>query len=140
MLQDKPAWTDQGVDQVIGNLLRIGVIASALVVLAGGALYLVRHEPADCLKHYEPPEKRPPGLSRELCRPRGIVQAARTLSGRGLIQLGLLLLIATPVARVAFSVFAFARQRDYPYVAITLIVLAVLLYSLFSGGDFSGMS
>jgi uncharacterized membrane protein len=62
-----------------------------------------------------------------------IVQQASDLRGRGLIQLGLLLLIATPVARVIFSVFAFARQRDATYVLITLIVLAVLVYSLFSG-------
>ena len=47
-----------------------------------------------------------------------------------MIQLGLLLLIATPVARVAFSVFVFMNQRDRTYVAITLIVLTVLLVSL----------
>ena len=50
--------------------------------------------------------------------------------GRGIIQLGLLLLIATPIARVVFSVYAFARQRDRTYVLVTLVVLAVLLYSL----------
>jgi uncharacterized membrane protein len=55
------------------------------------------------------------------------------LNSRGLIMLGLLLLIATPVARVIFSAFAFARERDFTYVCITLIVLGVLLYSLFSG-------
>ena len=48
-----------------------------------------------------------------------------------MIQLGLLILIATPVARVAFSAFGFAVERDYLYVGITLFVLAVLLYSLF---------
>jgi uncharacterized membrane protein len=48
-----------------------------------------------------------------------------------MIQLGLLFLIATPVARVAFSVYAFMRERDKTYVIITLIVLAILLYSLF---------
>ena len=53
------------------------------------------------------------------------------LGGRGIIQLGLLLLIATPVARVVFSVIGFVRQRDFVYVVLTLIVLAVLLYSLF---------
>lgn len=53
--------------------------------------------------------------------------------GRALIQLGLLLLIATPVSRVAFSVFAFERQRDWTYVGITLAVLAVLVYSLAGG-------
>ena len=53
---------------------------------------------------------------------------------RGLIQFGLLLLIATPVARVAFSVFGFTQERDWVYVVITLIVLALLVYSL-SGGS-----
>jgi uncharacterized membrane protein len=46
----------------------------------------------------------------------------------------LLLLVATPVARVAFSAFAFAAERDYLYVVITLIVLGILLYSLFGAG------
>jgi uncharacterized membrane protein len=63
----------------------------------------------------------------------GIVKDALTFQGRGLIQLGLLLLIATPIARVAFSVAAFALQRDRLYVVVTLIVLAVLIYSLTGG-------
>jgi uncharacterized membrane protein len=54
------------------------------------------------------------------------------MSARAIIQLGLLLLIATPVARVAFSAVAFAIEHDYMYVVITLIVLAILSYSLFS--------
>lgn len=54
--------------------------------------------------------------------------------GRGLIQLGLLLLIATPIARVTFSVFAFFYQRDGKYVVFTLIVLGLLLYSLLGRG------
>ena len=58
---------------------------------------------------------------------------ARSLSGRGLIQLGLLFLIATPIARVVFSVVGFLRQRDWTYVGITLVVLALLSYSLASG-------
>jgi uncharacterized membrane protein len=53
---------------------------------------------------------------------------------RGVIQLGLLLLLATPVARVGFSILAFALQRDRTYVIVTVIVLAVLLYSLAGGG------
>ena len=51
--------------------------------------------------------------------------------GQAIIQFGLLLLIATPVARVAFSAVGFAIERDSMYVVITLIVLAILLYSLF---------
>ncbi len=123
-----PGWSDEQVEQVVGNLLRLGVVVSALVVFAGGVLFLARHggeRVEDRHEFKEEPE--------EFRKPGRIVQAAATGRGRGLIQLGLLLLIATPVARVVFSAFAFLRQRDYTYVAITLVVLAVLLYSLFSG-------
>jgi uncharacterized membrane protein len=98
---------------------------SATVVLLGAIIYLVRHgfEPANYrVFHGEP---------NELKSVHGIVRFAFHLHGRGFIQLGLLLLIATPVARVIFSVFGFARERDRMYVGFTLIVLVVLLYSLF---------
>jgi uncharacterized membrane protein len=62
-----------------------------------------------------------------------IVQGAIGLRPRSIIQLGLLLLIATPILRVAFSLVGFAIERDRAYVIITSIVLAVLLYSLISG-------
>jgi uncharacterized membrane protein len=52
----------------------------------------------------------------------------------GIIQFGLLLLVATPVMRVAFTVVAFLIQRDRIYVGVTIIVLSVLLFSLAGGG------
>ena len=58
------------------------------------------------------------------------MSAALSRDGGGIIQLGILLLIATPVARVVFSVFAFSIQRDWLYTLVTLIVLAVLVFSL----------
>lgn len=121
------ARSDQRVEEIIGDLLRAGVIIAALVVLLGGIVYLVRHGAA--APNYrvflgEPANLR--GVS-------GIIAESRSFSGRGIIQLGLLLLVATPVARVIFSVAAFALQRDRAYVVITLIVLAVLGYSLFGG-------
>jgi uncharacterized membrane protein len=123
----KPGWTDERFEQAVGNLLRTGVMLAAAVVLVGGVVYLVRHgnEVADYRAFHGEPE--------DLRTLTGIERSAVSLRGRGLIQLGLLLLIATPVARVVFSVFAFARQRDRMYVVFTLIVLAVLLYSLLSG-------
>ena len=60
----------------------------------------------------------------------GIVAEVADLRGRGIIQLGLLVLIATPVLRVAFTIFAFLEQRDHLYVVVTLIVLTFLLISL----------
>jgi uncharacterized membrane protein len=52
--------------------------------------------------------------------------------GRGLIQLGLVLLVFTPIARVVFAIFGFARERDWMYVCISAIVLGVLLFGFIS--------
>jgi uncharacterized membrane protein len=127
MSHEAKAWSDERVERIMGNLLRAGVVTAALVVLIGGCLYLVRYgtSPADH-RHFH-------GEPARLRSPIGIVEEAVTVSSRGLIQLGLLLLIATPLCRVIFSVFAFARQRDWTYVVITLVVLVVLAYSLFWG-------
>ena len=124
-------WTDQKIEQIVGNLLRAGVILSAVVVLCGGILYLMKYgrAPADYrIFRGEPTDLK--SLS-------DIVRDAFALHSRAIIQLGLLLLIATPVARVAFSIFGFAEERDRMYVAFTVIVLLILLYSLIgsaSGG------
>jgi len=117
-------WNDLRLEIIIGTLLRTGVMLAAAVVMLGGIVYLAHHghEPvAYSVFRGEPDALRSVG---------GIVYGALRLSGRAIIQLGLLILIATPVARVAFSAVGFAIERDYLYVAITLFVLAVLLYSL----------
>src|SRR5208337_5507300 len=117
-------WRDRRLGIILGNLLRTGVLLSAAVVLAGACIYLSRHahEPANYrVFRGEPSDYRTiPGVIQSVIRGRG----------RGLIQLGLLLLIATPIARVAFSIVGFAIERDRLYVAFTLIVLAILLFSL----------
>lgn len=116
--------TDQAIENVLGNLLRAGVLLSAFIVSIGGIIYLVRHGSAPAeyrVFHGEPSDLR---------EVRGIVRNSLALRGRGIIQLGLLLLIATPVARVAFSIVGFAKERDVMYVVFTLIVFSILLYSL----------
>jgi uncharacterized membrane protein len=118
---------DQRVDAIMGRLLQVGVSLAAAVVLAGGVIYLARHgSPTINYKTFsgEPVEYRTLA---------GIAHEALRLHGRGLIQFGLLVLIATPIARVCFSVFAFFVERDWKYVAFTLIVLSLLLYSLLQG-------
>jgi uncharacterized membrane protein len=115
-------------DQIMAVLLRSGVLLAASLVFIGGIVYLSRHDlPAINYRVFqgEPQEMRTVG---------GILSEAAKFRGRGLIQLGLLVLIATPVARVLFSVVAFLYERDWTYVAITVIVLALLCYSLFGGG------
>jgi uncharacterized membrane protein len=106
----------------------MGVLLAGAVVLAGGILYIAQYGKTGTrgnrVFHGEPPE---------LCSPRAIIVDACTGDSRGIIQLGLLLLIATPVARVVFSVIAFVLQRDRLYVVVTLLVLAVPAYSLAGG-------
>jgi uncharacterized membrane protein len=116
--------TDQKIEIIIGTLLRAGVLLSATVVAIGTCIYLVRHgrEAPDFGTFHGEPEN--------LQSIPAILHGALDGSGRAIIQLGLLLLIATPIARVVFSAVAFALERDYLYVGITLVVLAVLLYSL----------
>jgi uncharacterized membrane protein len=113
---------------VIGTLLRAGVLLSASVVLIGGLIYLVRH--GHSIADYRSFQ----GNFSSLRTVSGIFHGALQLSGRAIVQFGLLLLIATPVARVLFSAIAFAREHDYLYVVLTLTVLAVLTYSLTGGG------
>jgi uncharacterized membrane protein len=126
---NKPAvgWTDQRVENIVAGLLRAGVMLAATVVAVGGIIFLVRHGSA------KPQYARFVGEPFEYRTVSGIITGTALLRGRNLIQLGLLILIATPVARVAFSVIAFALERDRLYVVITLIVLAVLLFSLAGG-------
>jgi uncharacterized membrane protein len=122
-------WTDKNIEEIVGTLLRVGVSLSAFVVSIGAVIYLARHgrEPANYrVFHGEPSDLR--SLS-------GIVRDAFHLRGRGIIQLGLLLLIATPVARVAFSIWGFAEEHDRLYMIFTGIVLIVLLYSLLGSGS-----
>jgi uncharacterized membrane protein len=115
---------DQRIEIVIGTLLRTGVILAAAVVIFGATIFLSRHG------HEIPHYGRFHGEPERLKTVSEIVRGAFSMSGSAIIQLGLLLLVATPVARVAFSVFAFAAERDYLYVVITLIVLGILMYGL----------
>ena len=51
----------------------------------------------------------------------------------GIAYLGILILIATPILRVSLSVLYFGIEGDRKYVTITLVVLVMLLFALFSG-------
>ena len=117
-------WTDEDVDLTLGNVLRWGVLLSASIVLVGAAIYLAKRTgTAPDFRVFR-------GEPADLRSVPGIVADARQLTGRGLIQLGLLTLIATPIARVLFSVIGFVRQHDWLYVGITLVVLVLLAYSV----------
>ena len=121
-------FTDKQMDLAIGKLLRFGVIFSAILVCFGGILYLrnpLRAAPK--YSHFL-------AESTSLQRVEGVLRGAVHLDANSVIQLGLLFLIATPVARVAFCVVGFARQQDRLYIVISSSVLVILIYSLIQGG------
>ncbi len=120
-----PRWTDHQIDQVIGRVLQIGVLTAAIVTVIAGVLYLQRHGAA--VADYATFRGVPEGL-RTLS---GIAHGVATGQRAALVQFGLVLLILTPMARVALTLGAFLVQRDRLYVLLTSIVLAVLVYGLF---------
>ena len=116
--------SEQQLENLLSNLLKYGVIIASAVVLLGGILYLIRHgaEPAE-YQFFR-------GTPSEFRSPTSVVKAVFSGSRRGIIQLGLLLLIATPIVRVIVSLLAFVRQRDFIYIIVNLFVLAALTSSL----------
>jgi len=120
-----PRLTDDQIDQVIGRVLQIGMLTAAIVTLVAGVLYLQRHG----------------GTVADYHTFKGVAESLKSLSGIGhgvmagqraaMVQLGLVLLILTPIARVTLTLGAFVIQRDRLYVLLTSIVLTVLVYGLF---------
>lgn len=118
---------DLRMDTAIGHMLRIGVTVAACVVLAGGILHLLQFHGGVQNQNYRefhgkvtPPMDLAP-----------VFAGVHALDSRSIIQLGILLLIATPIVRVLFCIVAFAVQKDKLYVLVSGTVFAVLLYSLF---------
>jgi len=111
-------------DYWIGMILRSGVIVSAVIVLAGGLLYLYRY--GALAKGYANFQGEPEHL-KDIA---GICHSALAFQSRGIIQLGLLILIATPIMRVALSIGIYLKEKDWLYVAVTSLVFGLLLYSL----------
>jgi len=123
------SWSDRKIEETVGEILRAGVMVSALVVFVGGFLYVIGSAGA------HPDYRIFRGEPANLKTLSGILRGVRQLHARAIIQLGLLLLIATPVLRVVVSIVGFAAERDRMYVLFTAIVLSILLYSLLGSGS-----
>jgi len=119
------------VELLISNLLRIGVILSLTFIVIGTIVSFVRH-PEYVSSSLELQQLTHEGASFPYTL-RDVLAGVRDLRGRALVTVGLLLLIATPVARVAVSVLAFIYQKDRVYTLITLAVLCLLLLSFVLG-------
>jgi uncharacterized membrane protein len=117
---------DRRMESLMGRLLQIGVLLASIFVLLGGILFLKDH--AGAAISYKVFTSQPP----ELRHLHSLLAALAHARPEAIIQLGVLMLIATPIARVIFAAFAFAMERDRLYLAISLLVLAVLVIGLHS--------
>ncbi len=109
---------------LVSTILIVGVSLAAALVLAGFAGSLAVGWEGSLLGHG-------PAATDDLTDFGTLGSSLAALRPIGLAQLVLVVLVATPVTRVAASVVAFAAEGDRLYVAITLVVLAILLTSLF---------
>lgn len=123
-MKSKSKITDYDIESVMGTLLITGVVISGALILFGGVYYLTQSGFSKPEFHTFSGE--PSGL-RSI---KQIFEGFIHFDSLSIIQMGLLLLIATPVARVVFAVIAFFLEKDYLYVIISLIVLAILIYSI----------
>ncbi|MEK7705651.1 MAG: DUF1634 domain-containing protein [Myxococcota bacterium] len=115
-------------ERLIGKVLLLGVGLAAAIVLAGAVLYLVRHGHETArygIFHGEPTALR---------TIHGVILSSAALSARAIIQLGLIVLVAVQLVRVGLTVWLFWVARDRVFVAVSVVVLAMLLYSLVGKG------
>jgi uncharacterized membrane protein len=116
--------TDEKLETAIGRMLQAGVLLAAVVVLIGGVMYLLHASgPRPDYSHFR-------GVAEHLRTPGGIWRGMMHGGAESVIQLGLLVLIATPVVRVILAGAGFLMERDRLYFWVSAIVLAVLCYSL----------
>ncbi|HEX2757583.1 MAG TPA: DUF1634 domain-containing protein [Thermoanaerobaculia bacterium] len=117
--------TDRRLGREVGAILRLGVLVSSAVIVLGLVPYLVR----DGARHVDYHMFRgEPAVFRAIP---DLLAYAGWAHPRGIMQLGVLLLIATPFARVALCLVEFARERDRLYIGVTLVVLLTLSWGLF---------
>jgi uncharacterized membrane protein len=119
---------DRDIELLVGRLLRSGVVTASCIVLLGGILFLIRHgaSPMPSYRHFA-------GESAYYTTFGGIFSGALQLNAKGIVQFGVMVLIATPVLRIALSLIGFVLEKDFLYVIITTIVLCVMLFSTIGG-------
>ncbi|MDC8103062.1 MULTISPECIES: DUF1634 domain-containing protein [Chryseobacterium] len=120
-------FTDVDLNRSVGNLLRLGVILSVAISIIGFVKLFL--EGFKMPKNYSLLET---GSSSEkvwgqfwesLCKGEGMA----------IIQLGILVLIFTPLMRIVFALIGYLKEKDYIYVIISSIVLAIMAISFFTG-------
>jgi uncharacterized membrane protein len=120
--------SDERLDRIVGIVLRAGVVLAAAVVLIGGIAFVASHPEA------APDHRKFQNEPTALWSIHGVLGGAAALKPLYIVQLGLLILIATPVVRVITCAAGFALERDWMYAIVSLIVLALLLGSIVVSG------
>ena len=120
--------------QLVGNTLRIGVSLACLVAFEGGLLYLIHHggESFD-ISMYKDFSYAHASQHADYTTLRGIWAGLTSFTAIGWIQTGVLILILTPIMRVALSLVDFIKERDWLYAVITAVVLAVIISNSLEG-------
>jgi uncharacterized membrane protein len=112
---------------LLGQVLRAGTVISISIVFLGGIIYLHRH--GNSIADYREFK----GIPDFVQHAGTLVKAALNFRGQAIIQLGIILLIGTPILRVIFSAIGFVLEKDYMYVGISLLVLLIIFASMMSG-------
>jgi uncharacterized membrane protein len=123
-MKEETKISDYDIEAAMGKLLITGVIISGAMILFGGVYYLIQH--GFSIPHFKTFIGEPSNLRSVKQIFKGVIH----FDSLSIIQLGILLLIATPISRVIFSVAGFLFEKDYLYVVISLIVLGILGYSI----------
>lgn len=123
----KKILADKDIEIIIGNLLRAGVLISSAIIIIGAIIYLCQSG------HVHPDYHKFKGMNNTFYSLSYVLHGVAQLSGEHIIQLGVLILIATPVARIVFSIIGFIKEHDTLYIVITLLVLLIILSSIFFG-------
>jgi len=125
---EKEKFGERDFQQLIGNLLRYGVWISLSIAFLGGIVYLSNHgtETVNYAQFLE--------NDRSIFQVvASVLEGVKIGQGESLIFLGIVMLFLTPVLRVVLSLFSFLLEKDYLYVVITLIVIAIIGMSIFLG-------
>lgn len=129
----KTFWAERDMELMLGKLLRKGVVLSCIITLFGGVLYLIQRKGES--PNYSPVPKGQPfeGVEPYLRELSTIVPRIFDFDGAAIIQLGVCVLIATPILRVAFSVLSFLIEKNYLYVFISALVLTIIIANMLLG-------
>ncbi len=118
---------DVDIQILLGKVLRTGTTLSISIVLLGGMIFLFRH--GNSIINYS----KFTGIPDFVHYIKQLIPAAFNFKGQAIIQLGIILLIGTPILRVLFSAIGFALERDYLYVFISLLVFSIIIASMLTG-------